>query len=249
MYSIDVAAPTTAGGNALLVVEDNGNMTTARGDVAATVNLETGYAYVSGGFTHDNNFCAPLESVERYSLPPGNTWIPVASLPTARADKAMVTWDGHTIAMGGETAPDNVCDTNVTLIPSEKAVAVDDIEVLNDDDTTWQILTTLPEHRFRFAAVVYGDAIYTFGGQMAFDDACNCLKTVNEVVRYDIKEIEDGDEDHTHADGSTHDHETPEIGADEGAVTSDEDASGATALQSYFAVAMFSLLYNLFWVF
>lgn len=246
MYSIDAAASTA---DNVLVIEDNGNMSTARGDVAATVNVESGYAYVSGGFSHENDFCAPLESVERYSLPPGNAWLEVASLPTARADKAMVAWEGHTIAMGGEKAPDNVCETNVTLTPAEKSVAVDDIEVLNDDDTTWQILTTLPEHRFRFAAVVYGDAIYTFGGQMEFDALCNCLKTLDEIVVYDITEEQDEEEDHSHADGSTHDeNEVPGMETNDGAVTSDEDASDAMAFQGGTLVSLFSLLVGFFWI-
>ena len=252
VYSIDVTASEV---DNLLVIVDNGRLKEARGDVAATVDLATGYAYVSGGFTHENGFCAPLESVERYSLPPGDTWISVASLPTARADKAMVTYKGRTIAMGGERAPENVCETEASLAPGEMSEAIDDIEILNDDDSTWQVLATLPEHRFRFAAVVYKDTIYTFGGQMAFDAECNCLKTVDEIVAYDITEEEDGDGEHTHEDGTTHpDHDdedvenTQEIEASGGAVTSDENASGAMTFQSCSLVSLLSLLVAPLWV-
>lgn len=261
VYSIDVAA--TEADNLLSIV-DNGSLNTARGDVAATVNSGKGYAYVSGGFTHENNFCAPLESVERYSLPPGDTWISVASLPTARADKAMVTYMEHTIAMGGERAPDNVCN-NVTLSPAEMSKAVDDIEVLNADDSTWQILTTLPEHRFRFAAVVYEDTIYTFGGQQAFDAECNCLKTLDEVVTYAISEeggevdtpaAEAGGEDdghnkadgHTHADGTTHTDDTAEATPAGEASTADENASGSATFQGCSMVSVLSLLVGYVWV-
>ena len=136
-----------------------------------------------GGFTHENDFCSTLDAVERYSIL-GDTWIAVAKLPTARADKAMVTLEGHTLVIGGEKQIENKCELETPPSPGELTVAVDDIEVLNDDDSTWQKLDPLPEHRFRFAAVVHGNTIYTFGGQEAYDEGCNCMKTTDEVVTY-----------------------------------------------------------------
>lgn len=226
----------------MLAIEDKDDLKTARGDVAATVNIEKGYAYASGGFTHEDGFCAALESVERYSLA-GDTWISVASLPTARADKAMVTYNSHTIALGGEKAPDNSC-SGEPLTPAEKSEAVDDIEVLNDDDTTWQILAELPENRFRFAAAVHKDSIYAFGGQQSFDSECNCLKTTNEIVAFKINEVTTVDENQANAD-DTDQASDMESGIDEAATA--DGASGAFTFRAA-SISLFSLLIGSLWI-
>jgi Kelch motif len=192
VFSIDVANFDLNAGATGVDVTDHASLIEARGDVAATVNMDTGYAYVSGGFTHANFFCEPLASVERYSVD-GDTWISVASLPTARADKIMVNLEGHTISMGGERQAENICEMD-NPSPGELTILVDDVEVLNEDDSTWTVLTDLPETRFRFAAVVFNDTIYTFGGQKPYDESCQCLKTTDEVVAY-IDVGSDGDAD------------------------------------------------------
>lgn len=190
-----------------------------------------------GGFTHENDFCNPLDSVERYSLL-GDTWLDIASLPTARADKAMVTYRGHTISMGGERQVENKCELE-SPSPGELTVAVDDVEVLNDDDTTWEQLEPLPEHRFRFAAVVFEDTIYTFGGQEEYDETCNCLKTVDEVVAYvdTNPEHSEGDEHEHGEDHGDHSHgkDDEDMGAtldgnDEVATADGNETSASTSL-------------------
>ncbi|CAB9523637.1 kelch-like [Seminavis robusta] len=230
VFSIDVSS---FGELAEPEVIRHADLKEARGDVAATVNLGTGYAYIGGGFSHENNFCRPLESVERYSLD-GDTWIKVASLPTARADKVMVTLEDHIISMGGERQDDNICDID-NPSPGELTLAVDDIEVLNDDDSTWEISSALPETRFRFAAVAYKNTIYTFGGQHGYDETCNCLKTTNEVVTYvDVSPDEDAGDVYSHEDG---DHDHHDDTKDEAATTnppgaSVTDDSGATSFST-----------------
>lgn len=248
VFSIDVDS---FGETAEPEIRNHANLQTARGDVAATVNLDKGYAYVSGGFSHENDFCEPIASVERYSLP-GDAWIEVAQLPTARADKVLVSYRGHTLAMGGERQVENKCDID-NPSPGELAVAVNDIEVLNDDDSTWDILTSLPEHRFRFAAVVYNDTIYTFGGQDAYNEDCNCLKTNNEVATFvdtnpPEPEPEHDDQDHDH-DDETEDggasQGQPLEGTEEAVATTDSD-SGAVPQNSLF-VSFLVLVASFVW--
>jgi Kelch motif len=172
-----------------------------RGDISATIHQ--GYAYVSGGFSHENDFCEPLNTVERYSLE-DNTWALVAPLPTARADKAMVTYQGHVLSLGGERQVKNKCELLLNgdhhFTPTELTVAVDAVEVLQDDDAEWEELDPLPAHRFRFAAVVFDNIIYTFGGQKDYEEDCNCLKTTDRIVTFidnspDTKDEEDADQE------------------------------------------------------
>ncbi|CAB9519760.1 kelch-like [Seminavis robusta] len=158
------------------------NLVEARGDAAGTIIHSSGYAYVGGGFTHENNFCAPLASVERYSLV-DDSWMGVADLPDARADMVLVSLQDTVVAMGGERQVEDICDL-VDPEPSDLVVAVDDVAVLEEMDTMWRSIDSLAVHRFRFAAVVHNDTIYSFGGQMAYDEECECLATTDEVIAY-----------------------------------------------------------------
>jgi Kelch motif len=241
VFSIDAENFDLNSGVTELVVIDNTPLIEARGDVAASVNLETGYAYVSGGYTHANDFCEPLASVERYSLE-GDAWITVASLPTARADKVMVTLDGHTVSIGGERQIENICEID-TPSPGEMTILVDDVEVLNDDDSTWTILDNIPETRFRFAAVVFDNTIYTFGGQQDYDETCECLKTTDEVVTYvDIGSgnegegttvgVGSGNEDEVDAEGGNQEQATDSKPDNAAAGTSDQPGASVTADKS-----------------
>jgi len=82
-------------------------MLTKRGDVAALYynhgNIDA--AYVIGGFNDDNDYCAPLTTVERYNFE-SNTWTESSSdqinLGTARGDKAAVVMDKKILVIGGE---------------------------------------------------------------------------------------------------------------------------------------------------
>lgn len=182
-----------------------------------------------------------MDSVERYSIL-GDTWLDVASLPTARADKAMVTYRGHTLSMGGERQVEDKCELEAPS-PGELTIAVDDIEMLNDDDSTWEQLDPLPEHRFRFTAVVHDDAIYTFGGQQEYDEACNCLRTTDEVVSYmDVTPAEPEDEN---SDLSP----SEDTGADQ-EVTADgssDDASEGLTCKNAVIPSMLVLATSFFW--
>jgi hypothetical protein len=184
-YCIDVVASSAAGS---IVITDKAPLETGRGDVAAAVDLENGYAYVSGGWTHKNDFCTPIGTAERYSIA-ANTWTEVANLPTPRADLVLVVLKEHVIAMGGERQPENICEIQKPD-PGEMTVPVDDVEVMNHDGTEWNILTSMPDHRFRFAAVVIDDAIYTFGGQLPYEEICNCHATTDEVAVYKYLTVE-----------------------------------------------------------
>lgn len=180
VFSIDPFASTDSGS---LVITDNAPLLEARGDCGGTSDLGMGYGYVTGGFTDANNFCAPLGSVERFSFS-DDSWKSIAPLPTARADMAVVTIHGSVVTMGGERQPENICSIEQPE-PGELTVPVDNVEQLNEANDKWDILTSLPHHRFRFAAAVYNNTVYTFGGQIAFQADCVCLKTTDEVAMYE----------------------------------------------------------------
>lgn len=152
-----------------------------RGDVTAVVH--DSYAYVSGGFTHTNDFCQPLASVEEYTFS-GDDWAAVAPMNIARAEKVLVSVpnSNRIYAIGGETHIENYCDTNVTHDVGEQTVAVDNVEVY--DGRNWKVIYSLPNHKFRFAGVGVNDTIYTFGGQSAFEEGCQCYPTTKDVVAY-----------------------------------------------------------------
>ena len=183
VFGIDVAATNEEG---VLAIREKAPLAQARGDFTAVVDMAGEYAYVSGGFTHENGFCNALESVERYNINQ-DSWEAVAPLPTARADKALVYFKEHVIAMGGERQPENICSVEQPEV-GELTVPVDDVEILSHDGEEWIVLESLPDHRFRFAAVVYEDSIYTFGGQQGYDANCQCHKTTDEVVVYEADE-------------------------------------------------------------
>ena len=67
---------------------DGPKLRSKRGDI--DVAVMDGNAYVSGGFTHENDYAAPKNSVERYSLET-QTWDDVDALNEERGDK-QVSW-------------------------------------------------------------------------------------------------------------------------------------------------------------
>mmetsp|Transcript_37063 Transcript_37063/g.56946 ORF Transcript_37063/g.56946 Transcript_37063/m.56946 type:complete len:389 (+) Transcript_37063:155-1321(+) len=159
-------------------------MQSHRGDVSAA--LVNGIVYVSGGFTHTNNYCKPFAVVERIVLAT-ETWETVAPLATGRADQALVVLsDERLFALGGETQIENKCIIDPEDLPEvgEQTVAVDDVEVYDSSTNTWTVLASLPAHRFRFAAAGFQDSVYTFGGQLAYNHSCTCFRTSDSVVVY-----------------------------------------------------------------
>ena len=166
------------------VIETLAPLDQPRGDVSCV--YENTFAYASGGFTHENNFCEPLGSVERYSVDT-DSWDTIASLNTPRADKVLVSMNRKLFSVGGERQIEGLCeiDNEEDLPdPGEQTVAVDGVEVYENGE--WSILSSLPEHRFRFAAIAWepSSTIYIFGGQVAYNDECQCFATTNQVVAY-----------------------------------------------------------------
>lgn len=185
LFTIDPVATKKA--NATLVVKERAPMPTARGDLAAvtaTYNIAH-YALVAGGFTDENLFCAPLAVTERYNFA-DDTWSASKDLVLARADMAMVTLSNRIFAIAGERQITNICNISKDNLPDpgDQTVPIDDVEWFNETTDEWSVIMDLPQHRFRFAAIGYQDAIYSFGGQLAFDKSCQCFKTTDEVVVY-----------------------------------------------------------------
>ena len=175
-------------------IEDLTSMLTARGDVAA-VRYDHGKidaAYLIGGFNGDNNFCAPLPTVERYDFK-SNEWTESTSdeinLSSERGDKAAVVMDKVILTIGGEDKHEDMCEKDASeLDPFTHSVGVKEVEVLDPRDKTprWKYATDLPDIRFRAAAALdkKSNTLYFFGGQKAFDNDCKCYKTASDVYSY-----------------------------------------------------------------
>lgn len=150
----------------------------ARGDIYAASN--GAMAFLGGGFTDANGFCAPLSTVESYNIA-DNTWTYEPELINERGEITMVELDGKLLAMGGERQIDNICDITGDTDPGELTVGLEVVEVL--ENGVWTIVDEFPTHRFRFAAVddEEGGVVYAFGGQIDYDDSCECFQTTNEI--------------------------------------------------------------------
>lgn len=175
-----------------LVIDETEPLREPRGDVQAVVTSDQTTAYVTGGFTHVNSFCDALGSVEKYDFS-NKTWSAAPSLVTGRADKALVQLNGKIFALGGETQIENLCTVvdPSTIDLWQRTVAVDDVEVL--DGNKWTVLASLEEHRFRFAGVGFDatNTFYTFGGQEAYQDDCQCFRASNQITLYENSMEED----------------------------------------------------------
>lgn len=170
---IDTSAASTP-----LTAEEMAPLAEARGDIFAA--SDGSYAYLGGGFTDANGFCAPLATSEKYEFAT-NSWTSLPSLPNERGEIVMVELEGHVYAMGGERQIEDICDlTGGTTDPGELTVGSELVEVLNHDDV-WTVVKNFDDHKFRFAAAALDGVIYAFGGQDAWDDDCDCFKTTNEI--------------------------------------------------------------------
>lgn len=168
-----------------LVMAEVASLPTPRGDltgVTATDQDGTPYALVTGGFTHENGFCDPLATSERYDFS-SDTWTDAADLLTGRGDKALVVLNDRVFAIAGERQIANICLVDKPE-PGDGTVPIDDVEWYNSGTDEWTAIEDLTNHRFRFAAIGYEDEIFTFGGQLAYDDSCKCFKTSDEVTVY-----------------------------------------------------------------
>mmetsp|Transcript_14248 Transcript_14248/g.34351 ORF Transcript_14248/g.34351 Transcript_14248/m.34351 type:complete len:400 (-) Transcript_14248:227-1426(-) len=153
----------------------------ARGDIEAASDGNT--AFLGGGFTDANGFCAPLPTVESYNIA-GNTWKYESDLINDRGEVNMVELNGQVFAMGGERQIDNICEITGDTDPGELTVGLEVVEVL--ESGTWEVVDNFPTHRFRLAAVGYDETnkIYVFGGQVNYDDSCECFKTTDDIQTF-----------------------------------------------------------------
>jgi hypothetical protein len=162
--------------NSTLTVEEMSPLAEARGDIFAA--SDSNFAYLGGGFTDANGFCAPLTSSEKYEFST-NTWTSLPSLIDDRGEVVMVESNGDIFAMGGERQIEDICELTGETDPGELTVGVEVVEVLSDGE--WKVIESFDDHKFRFAAVSVDGLIYAFGGQAAWDDECQCFKTTDEI--------------------------------------------------------------------
>ena len=178
VFSIDPAASWKSG---RLEILRHANLVHRRGDIGVVVNANETLAFVSGGSTHENHFCSPLHSVERYDLVTSAGWEELAPLTQARTGKTVLEVNNQLVAIGGAQAASKLCDKTV-MDPSNMQTPVYDIETYNDG--TWHVSQNLNQYHFRSAMVTYEDAIYSFGGQSNFFSVCECHPTVDDIVIY-----------------------------------------------------------------
>jgi len=175
-----------------------------RGDIDVAV-LPDGSVYVSGGFTHENSYAKPHNTVERYD-PDTGRWSPVDSLNDERGDKQLVSLNGKVYAIGGEAKVD------ITGVPADEvpdlgaiSTVLDSVEVLDPEDDVhgglaqWRSLGGMPTALFRFGAAEWegevtgeeggegesaddGGYIFVFGGQVGYDADCECFRTTDQVM-------------------------------------------------------------------
>jgi N-acetylneuraminic acid mutarotase len=182
VVAIDTVVTTESG---ILEVVDKNPLLLARGDLTAVTSADSSYAIVTGGFGVADGFCEPLVEVERYNFASGD-WSLISDINSGRSDKALVEFQGHIFAMGGERQIIGICDVAEGNEPQvgEETIPVDDVEVYHPETDSWEVLVDdLPDHRFRFSAVGYDDidSIYMFGGQYSYDETCQCFKTTDEI--------------------------------------------------------------------
>lgn len=179
---------------------DGPGLRTKRGDIDAAV--VDGAVYVSGGFTHENDFTKPLNSVERYD-PAAKQWSTVDALNEERGDKQLVALGGRVYALGGEQKVD-VSGVPVAELPElgARSELLDSVEVLAPGEDVhgglaqWKSLSGMPGQLFRFAAAeweVDDGFIFVLGGQVAYDADCKCFRTTNKVMVFDVHHaVEEG---------------------------------------------------------
>jgi hypothetical protein len=182
-----------------------------RGDVDVAIVAD--YVYVSGGFTHEDEFAMPKNTVERIALSDlsfsdnlettttvtATTWSNVDSLNQERGDKQLVGLNGRVYAMGGETKIDGY-GMDTTPEVGERSEVLDTVEVYDPNADVhgglaeWRVLSDMPAQLFRFAAIDWQPnedetgVIFVFGGQVGYDaDDCKCFRTTDKVMVLDVE--------------------------------------------------------------
>lgn len=182
---------------------DGPGLRTKRGDIDSAV--VDGAVYVSGGFTHENDYAHPLNSVERLD-PAAGEWSTIDALNDERGDKQLVALDGRVYALGGEQKVD-VSGVPAAELPElgARSELLDSVEVLDPAEDVhgglaqWKSLAGMPSQLFRFAAAEWeadGNFIFVLGGQVAYDADCKCFRTSDKVMVFDVSQAEEaGDEE------------------------------------------------------
>jgi len=181
-----------------ITFSDGEKLNSKRGDIDVAA-LRDGTVYVSGGFTHENKYEKPHNTVERYD-PASQTWSPINSLNDERGDKQLVALNDKVFAIGGEAKVD------VTGVPEGEvpdlgalSTVLDSVEVLDPNEDVhggmaeWRSLGGMPQSLFRFGASEWeGDTegddegfIFVFGGQVGYDADCECFRTTDQVMVFD----------------------------------------------------------------
>lgn len=166
-------------------------MITARGDANAVSYQfadDKTVAYIMGGFTHENGFCAPLAEAEMYNFLT-DEWTDIGNMNFKRGDKAVVVHNGRILAIGGERKHEEKCtETRALSEEGSGSVLVDDIEYYDprEEEPRWKFENKLEEHRFRAAAVSVKStgAVYVFGGQSLYSTDCDCYPTSDTIFEY-----------------------------------------------------------------
>lgn len=162
----------------------------ARGDVRA--HQSGNHAWVVGGYTHENNYCPALSSVERFDLAT-EKWVQVNQpLQNARANMALTTLGDHLVTVGGESPAASDCNVFFPE-PGANTAILDSMEALDDsDNTAWELSTSsMMTKRFRFGdAVTVDNKAYFFGGLDDYDSTCKCFSTTAQVLILTYDNIE-----------------------------------------------------------
>lgn len=173
-----------------------------RGDI--DVAVLNGEVYVSGGFTDEDGYATPKNTVEKYNLAT-KTWTEVDALNKERGDKQLVALNGKVYALGGEAKVDTV-GVPADELPElgARSEVLDSVEVLDPTQDVhgglpeWRSLAGMPGQLFRFAASeweVEGEEdgyIFVFGGQGEYDSDCKCFRTSDKVMVFDVSHAEEG---------------------------------------------------------
>jgi N-acetylneuraminic acid mutarotase len=124
-----------------------------RGDAFAAV--VDNKAYVVGGFHDENNFAAPVPSLEMLDVGGGAAiWVTRNAMSVARGDKAVASLNNILHVVGGENKS-----------AQGHSVPLRDVEAYDPVGNTWYYGGDIPSERFRFVAAVHGNSIFIFGGQ------------------------------------------------------------------------------------
>lgn len=183
-----------------------------RGDIDSAI-VDSRYVYVSGGFTHSNNYSNPLDTVEMFDM---NTksWSNVDALNQERGDKQLVSLNGKIFALGGEDKVDVSGTVNEQELPElgARSEVLDTVEVLHLEDAVpvWENpQADMPGQLFRFAAAAWKDEledvataeneehrhdhgyIFVLGGQVGYDAECKCFRTTDRVMVMDLSLVAD----------------------------------------------------------